>query len=131
MKQEHQGNKAFIDEEDDGYGDELDEDFDMEDIEMMDKDGAAQIFDDDDMEGEEVQAAKASLKATAALFEASHMPDLARNANVKENVNTNGDHSMECKDESLDDMLDEQRKILERSGAIKVKRKPMPPNPPF
>lgn len=79
------------------------------------------------MEGEEVQAAKASLKATAALFEASHMPAMVRDNIVKENANT-GDHSMECKDESLDDMLDEQRKILERSGAIKVKRKPMPPN---
>ena len=58
---------------DDDYGEEPDEDFDMEDMEMLGQEGqqtVAKLF-DDDVEGEDAQEQLASRATTAAMFKAN------------------------------------------------------------
>ena len=118
---------------DDDYGDEPDEDFDMEDMEMLGQEGqqtVAKLF-DDDAEDEDAQARLQSRATTAAMFKAN-MPGFEdedmEDDEEFEQAKKNGENTMECKDESLDDMLNEQRELLEQDGTIKKKRVLAPQN---
>ena len=91
-------------------------DLDEDDLELLDADGINGIF-DDDLQAEDAKAAHAKAQATAVLFaqtaKGSQMikdPALAQlNAQLQSKGNLQSPNkesgSMDCKDESLDDMI--------------------------
>ena len=99
-------------------------DFDMEELRMlgvhMDGEGEEvgatsaafeRIF-DDDLAAEESKAALVRHQKTAQLFAASS--GFAPLNGVPKITNSSGEGTADCKDESIDDMLNEQRIFLEK-----------------